>query len=135
MQNEEIDDKGYTLGEWETMDLSKLYNKTFGVAHGTGKPTSAQFHCSTLLAPLTFEEMVGAVAQILQTQQLHAKVFVLRNDSSIKMEMLDPNTIDYIEAKYQDILVERIFLKDEEVEYTCEATLLEAKDESDPGPR
>ena len=80
------------------------------------------------MAPLDFFEMVEAGANIWQTEQLHAKAFVLKKEPNKVLELLDQCTIDFIEAKYLDILAEMLFEGDKE--FTCQAKLLEVKDES-----
>lgn len=116
------------VGEFEEVDLSKLKDKTFGVAIGLGDREGSKYACSTLMAPLDFYEMVEAVAGVWQTEQLHAKAFILKKDLQKGLELLDPCTIDFIEARYLDILAEMVF-EESEKEFTCQAKLLEVKDE------
>jgi len=115
------------VGEFEEMDLSTLKDHQFGVAVGLGDRKSARFACSTLMAPLDFYEMVEAVAMIWQNEQMHAKAFSLKKERGHAMEMLDECTIDFIEAKYVDILAEMIIL--EEKVYTSRAKTIEASDD------
>lgn len=125
-----IPDKNTFIGEFEEMDLSSLKDHQYGVAVSLGKRDTIQYACSTLMAPLDFYEMVEAVATIWQEEQAHAKAFILKKDRKSIPEILDECTIDFIEAKYLDILAD--MLLEDNKEYTCKANVIEAKTNDEP---
>ena len=52
--------------------------------------------------------------------QHHAKVIVLSKDVTKRVQCLDENTVDYIEAHYVDIMLEETLgTAMEEKEFTC----------------
>jgi hypothetical protein len=114
------------LGEAEVMDLSALKDKHYIVAVNTGDPEKFGLLGSTIHGPYTFVEMVQEVGDMWATHQHHAKVIVLEKSYEKATEMLDPNTIDYIELKYNDIITEAMLegAFDEEQEFTCKAGLV-----------
>jgi 6-pyruvoyl-tetrahydropterin synthase len=96
----------YTVGEFEDMDLSPLHGHTFMVAVSTGPRDKAEFICGTICGPLDFYEMVEAVGTIYEQEQLHAKAFIPSKTFGKKPQVLDENTIDFIEARYLDIIAD-----------------------------
>jgi hypothetical protein len=96
------------LAEVEVMDLSPIREKVFMVAVGTGAPDKVKFLCSTIHGPFNFTEMVQEVGEMWTNHQHHAKVIVPSKDSSKPVEILDENTIDYIECHYADIITEEM---------------------------
>jgi hypothetical protein len=121
------------LGEVEDMDLSELHGKMFGVAISSGARNAKKFVGSSLLAPLDFYEMLENVGAYYETQQLHAKAFILNKTMGESMKYLDECTIDYIEARYLDIIADGMLsgALSESVPYTCRAGFLE--DECEDG--
>lgn len=115
------------LGEVEEMDLSELKDLVFGVAVGTGTRDGVKFVCSTLRCPLDFYEMVEQVANVYETKQAHAKAFVLNKDPNAKTKYIDECTIDFIEARYMDIITDGLLsgALNESKEYTCRASFFE----------
>ncbi len=122
------------IGELETMDLSELKGKQYLVAVNQGDPNDVKFVCSTIRGPYTFEEMCEQVGVIWRQHQHHAKAIVLQKDPSAKPIYLDGNTIDYIEAHYEDIITESMLdgVFDEVKDYTCRAGLVEGDNSDNP---
>lgn len=114
------------VGELETMDLSELKNKQFLVAVNQGERSGVKFVCSTIRGPFSFEEMCESVGTMWKEHQHHAKAIVLQKDLSAKPVYLDENTIDYIEAHFQDIITESMLdgVFDDDKDYTCRAGVL-----------
>lgn len=115
------------LGEIEDMDLSELHGLMFGVAVGIGPRDGIKFACGSLLAPLDFYEMVELVAACYQSNQQHAKAFILNKDINKKTKYLDECTIDYIEARAMDIIADGLLSGDlsKTTEFTCRAGFFE----------
>jgi len=124
------------LGELEEMDLSELKGHVFGVAISTGDRTGKKFVCETLLAPLDFFEMAEAVGTLYENQQLHAKAFILNKIPGKRAVFLDECTIDYLEARYMDIIADGLLsgALEESQTYTCRAGFLEDEIESEQAP-
>lgn len=122
------------VGELETMDLSELKNKQFLVAVNQGDRSKVKFVCSTIRGPFTFEEMCESIGLMWREHQHHGKAIVLQKDLSAKPVYLDENTIDYIEAHYQDIITESMLdgVFDEVKEYTCRAGIVEGEGDDNP---
>lgn len=115
------------VAEFETMDLSDLKDKLYVVAVNQGDRSGPKFVCSTIRGPFTFEEMCESVGLMWRTHQHHAKVLVLEKTGDKATKYLDENTIDYIEAHYEDIVTESMLggVFDEVKEYTCRANLVQ----------
>lgn len=122
------------VGELETMDLSELKNKQFMVAVSNGDRSGVTFVCSTIRGPHTFEEMCESVGVMWAKEQHHAKAIVCQKDPSAKPVYLDENTIDYIEAHFQDIITESMLdgVFDDQKDYTCRAGLVEGDNSDNP---
>lgn len=113
----------YTCGEFEEMDLRELHDEMFMVAVGKGYRDQNQYLCNTLCGPLDFYTMVETVGMIWEQEQVHARVMIPHKQYGKPPVSLDENTIDFIEARHQDIIMDgvldgQIF---EEKEYTCKA--------------
>ena len=119
------------LAETEHMDLSPIREKTFAVAVSSGAPESVKFLCSTIHGPYNFTEMVQEVGDMWMQHQHHARVIVLDKDIQGKVNVLDPNTLDYIECHYVDILTDEMLGGAfDEKPFTCKAgTLYEVTEE------
>lgn len=109
------------LAEIEVMDLSPIKDKTFIVAVATGDPKGIKFLCSTIHGPYNFSEMCQEVGDMWVQHQHHAKAILVTKDMKEKVQMLDENTVDYIEAHYVDIMMEEALTSFEEKQYTCVA--------------
>lgn len=122
------------VGELETMDLSELKGKQFLVAVNQGDRSGVKFVCSTIRGPYTFEEMCETVGIMWKEHQHHAKAIVLQKDITAKPVYLDENTIDYIEANFQDIITESLLdgVFDDDKEYTCRAGVVEGDNSDNP---
>lgn len=130
MSTEVENDEKEFLAEAEVMNLAPIREKTFCVAVATGQPNGTKYLASTLHGPYTFVEMVQEVGEMWVTHQHHAKAIVLNKDNKSKLETLDANTIDYIEAHYLDIILEETLTSYEDKEFTCSAgTSLEVEPE------
>lgn len=122
------------IGEIETMNLSELKDKLFLVAVNQGDRDGVKFVCSTIRGPYTFEEMCESVGLMWKEHQHHAKAIVLQKDASAKPIYLDENTVDYIEANFQDIITESMLdgVFDDVKDYTCRAGIIEGDNADNP---
>lgn len=122
------------VGELETMDLSELRNKSFMVAVSNGDRSGVTFVCSTIRGPYTFEEMCESVGVMWAQEQHHGKAIVCQKDPAAKPLYLDQNTIDYIEAHFQDIITESMLdgVFDDAKDYTCRAGVVEGDNSDNP---
>ena len=111
----------------ETMDLRPLYDKLFIVAVSTGARDDGRLLAKTIHGPYEFDEMIGEVNRMWAEEQNNAKVYILEKNPKIKSRWLDSNTIDYIQIRCADIIVDKILSKDQE--YTCEVGLLDKEKE------
>lgn len=120
------------VAEFETMDLSELKNRQYIVAINQGDRSGPKFVCSTIRGPYSFEEMCEQVGLMWRNHQHHAKVTILDRDPAKAVSVLDENTVDYIEAHYEDIVTEAMLdgVFDEVKQYTCRANIVEAKEEA-----
>ncbi len=122
------------LAEIEVMDLSPIREKTFLVAVGTGLPEKVKFLPSTIHGPYNFTEMCEEVGSMWDQFQHHAKVIIPSKDATKPVEILDPNTVDYIECHYKDIMMEELLggAFDEDKKFTCKAGTSADCDQPDP---
>ena len=120
------------LAEVEIMDLSHLKKAAFVVAVGIGDPKGFKLLGSTIHGPYSFVEMLQEVGDMWATHQHHAKVIVLDKNSTNTTQMLDENTVDYVECHYNDLITEEMLggVFDEK-DFTCKAGMVE-DDGSDP---
>lgn len=120
------------LGEMEEMDLTPLHGKLFGVAVSNGPRDGTKYVSATLLAPLDFYEMVEAVSGLYTKHMIHAKVFMLNKNINEKMKYLDECTVDFIEARSSDLLMDALLSGEltEGKEYTCRAGFYEEEVET-----
>lgn len=118
------------IGEFENMDLSKIRDKTFIVAVNTDDYSLPKFLFRTMHGPYDFYEMIEEVGKMWLEHQHHAKVHILKKDRNERVEWLDANTIDYIEANWKDILCEFLIDDTTDKKYTCEASTV-VDDEDD----
>jgi hypothetical protein len=109
------------VGEFHELDLSEIKDKIFLVALSTGDRMKPKFIPESVVGPLNFFEMIEMVATIHIDQQLHAKAMIPSKKFGVKPQVLDVPTIDYIEAKYAEILMEALLTGELEKEYTCKA--------------
>ena|SRR5665213_1833600 len=122
------------VGELETMDLSELKGKQYMVAVSNGDRSGVTFVCSTIRGPFTYEEMCENVGVMWEKELHHAKAIVCQKDPSAKPIYLDQNTVDYIEAHFQDIVMESMLdgIFDDQKDYTCRAGLVEGDNSENP---
>lgn len=109
------------IGEFHEMDLSELKDKTFMVAISTGDRNNPKFISESICGPLSFLEMVEAVAHIHDEYLLHAKAIITSKKFGEKPKVLDPMTIDYIEAKSSDIIIEAMLSGELEKQFVAKA--------------
>lgn len=116
------------VAEFETMDLTPLKGNTYLVAINQGDRSGPKLVASSIRGPYTFEEMCEQVGMMWRGHQHHAKVMVLEKDPEKAAKILDENTVDYIEAHYEDIVTESMLggVFDEIKEYTCKANLVDS---------
>jgi hypothetical protein len=121
------------IGEFETMDLSELKDKFFMVAVNTGSREKAQYLCTTLHGPYSYVEMLEEVGFMWKEHQHHAKVYVVEKDRTKPNMWLDTNTIDYIEAQWENLIMDGLLDGTmEQKPFTCRAGMLVAgKDDED----
>lgn len=91
-----------------TMDFSHIENKQFIVAVNTGSRNKPTILASTMRGPFDFYEMVESVGCMWEREQHHAMVYVLTKDFNKASSFLDEGTVDYIEAKWEDIVASGI---------------------------
>ena len=122
------------IGELETMDLSELKDKQFLVAVNQGDRSGVKFLCSTIRGPYSFEEMCEALGVMWRQHQHHGKAIILQKDASAAPKYLDENTVDYIEAHFEDIITESMLdgVFDEQKEYTCRAGVVDGDNSDNP---
>ena len=120
------------LAEAEVMDLSKIRDKKFLVAIATGDPDGVKFLSSSVHGPYDFTEMLQEVGDMWATHQHHAKAIICEKDPTKEVQMLDANTIDYIECHYNDIITEEMLGGAFDKDFTCQAGLSIDDDCKDP---
>jgi len=108
------------IGEFENMDLSELKDKQFMVAISNGKRDEYGFLCSSLIGPLSFVQMVDNVQNIFKNEVLHAKAMICGLEFGSHPKFLSENTIDYIEAKGDQIITDETFGSTDD-KFTCKA--------------
>lgn len=111
----------------ESMDLRSLYDHLFIVAISAGARDDGRLLAKTIHGPYSFDEMVGEVGRMWSDSQDNAKVYILEKDYKIKPKWLDAKTIDYIQAKYVDIIMERM-IGSEDKPYTVAAGVVEDRE-------
>lgn len=119
------------VGEFEKMNLDELKEGEFLVAIGTGDREKGKFLPSTIRGPYDYFEMIEEVGYMYSEEQHHAKVIFVNKDREKPNKFLDENTVDYIEAHWQDLAAE-ILLEDDDVDYTCKAGINENDANEDP---
>ena len=120
------------IGEFATMDLSPLKDKTFFVAVRTGNPEKGKFLPTTIKGPYDFYEMAEEVGLMWREHQHHACVYFASKNRTAKNKFLDRNTIDYIEASFEDIVTEGLLtgaFDAFDADFDCIAGINEVDDE------
>lgn len=124
----------YTMGEFEEMDLRELHDQQFMVAVSSGPRDEPKFMCGTLCGPFEFYDMCSTVGKIFEEQIVHPKVLICEKEFGSAPKVLDEKTVDFIEARYQDIIMEAMLVGDlDDREYTCKAGFIEEKQEEKDG--
>ena len=120
------------IAEFETMKLDELKDKVFLVAVSSGDRNGPKFVSSTIRGPYDFYDMIEQVGVMWRENQHHAKVVLAEKDPNKKLQRLDQNTTDYIEAHYDNIAVEGLLegVFEEDKEYTCKANILTDEEET-----
>jgi hypothetical protein len=111
-----------------------LRDKQFLVAVNQGDRSGVKFLCSTIRGPYSFEEMCEAIGVMWKIHQHHGKAIILQKDAAAAPKYLDENTIDYIEANFEDIITESMLngVFDDDKEYTCRAGVVEGDNSDNP---
>lgn len=116
------------LGEFEQMDLSALKGLMFMVAISTGDPGKCKYIQESIHGPYGLYEMAGKVEYMWKEYQHHAKVLITSKDTHKPPQFLDECTIDYLEAKGGNIVMEGMLNGDDlNTDYTCKAGIFEAE--------
>lgn len=123
-------DDFYALNE--KMDFSKIEKNQFVVMVSTGDRDAGKALSTTIHGPYDFCEMIESVGMMWRDQLLHGKPFVLDKDPSKKVKWLDRNTVDYIEAHWEDMVADAFFGKLLSEDCTCQAGIEEASEEDLP---
>lgn len=111
----------------EVLDMSELYDLQYCVAINQGHRDDCGFVCSTLRGPFGFDDMVGQVHSLWTNDLDHAKVIILSTDRNSPLKCLDTKTIEYIQMRAGDILMERMLGIGKPA--TCSAGFVEASPE------
>lgn len=114
----------YTVGELENMDLRELYDLQFIVAVNRGPTDSFDYMENTIAGPFSFIDMVSAVGLFYKKNMMHLAVIIPAQSMGELPKALDGNTIDFIEARYADILASTAFDIGTS-NYTCKAGFIE----------
>ena len=112
------------IGELENMDLSELHENTFLVAVEGGKGIMP----STVSGPFNFLDMVDVVGDTFSKTGLNCVVFESKTDPFAKAQTLDTCTIDFIQANYENIIMDSFLNPDFSEEFTCKAGFEEIHD-------
>jgi hypothetical protein len=133
MSEEENND--YIGGEFEEMDLTDLEDEVFLVACNTGDLDKPKFIPESICGPFDFYEMCETVGNWWIDQQIHAKAMIPSKTMGEPPKVLDPNTIDYIEARFEDILAEGLLSGRllEDKEFTCKAGFIDIEEDEEEG--
>ncbi len=120
------DNSEYTLGEFEEMDLSDLKDKVFMVAINRGPRNKHNYLCASLTGPFNFYEMIEQTIRIYRERQVHAKVMICGKEIGVAPQMLDENTVDFIEARGDEIVMDGMLggTLMSQKEYTCKASFI-----------
>jgi len=133
MSNLPTGDPETFVGEAENMNLDELIDKVFAVAVACGSPDKCKYIPESIHGPYGFYEMVGEVYNTWTKCSHHAKVIILDKDPGTPPKFLDECTIDFLEAKGQEIIVEGMLCGESlEKDFTCRAGLIDANQEDDP---
>jgi hypothetical protein len=127
----EEENNEYFAGEFEEMDLSDLHDKIFLVACSSGDRNKPKYIPETISGPFNFYEMIEVVGNFYGEQQLHAKAMVPSKSMGTAPQILDENTIDFIEARYMDLIADDLLGGDimNAKEFTCKAGFIEEETE------
>ena len=122
-----VKDRDSFFADAEEMNLDKLKDKTFFVAISSGDRDKSKFISQSIHGPYDFYEMAEEVGVMWREHQLHAKVVLASKDRTARIQTLDANTIDYIEAKFEDIMMDAMLAGafDDQKKYTCQAGIVE----------
>lgn len=131
----EEENNEYMGGEFEEMDLTDLHGEIFLVACSTGDRNKAKYIPETICGPFNFYEMVEAVGEFYRQEQLHAKAMIPSKKMGHAPKVLDGNTVDFIEARYMDIVADGLLGGEifNAKEYTCKAGFVTEEEEAEDG--
>lgn len=121
----------------ESMDLSELHDHTYVVAISTGARDDGRLLAKTMHGPYNFDEMIAEVGRMWAESQDNAKVYLLEKNPKNQSRWLDAKTIDYIQAKYVDIIMDRIISAESKIHTVSAGIVSKYSDatqkQSDPG--
>ena len=120
------------LGECHTLDMSELKDKAFLVAVNSGARGEGKFICETSHGPYSFVEMCQEVGDMWKKYLHHAHVVVLSKDSTELTRFLDEPTVDYLEAKYVDLIMDSFVEGTIDAQYDYKAGIITVSEEEDP---
>ena len=120
------------LGECHTLDMSELKDKAFLVAVNSGTRGEGKFICETSHGPYSFVEMCQEVGNMWKQYLHHSHVVVLSKDPTEMTKFLDEPTVDYIEARYVDLIMDSFMDGTISQEYDYKAGIITASEEEDP---
>lgn len=126
------------VGEFANMDLSPLKDKLYMVGVATGDNQKGRFLCSSAHGPYDFLEMVQEIGMMWAEHQHHGRAIILEKDNKKRVRFLDANTIDYIEANYENIIAESVLedaLAQSPTEYTHTAGFTDITFDADQNPQ
>lgn len=124
------------VGEFETMDLNPIKGENFFIGVSTGDREKGKMLSTTIKGPFNFYEMLEEVGIMWKDHMHHSAVYIASKERDKKNKHLDRNTIDYIEANWENLITEGLlagaFDEDQDVDYTCTVGINEADTEDDP---
>jgi len=117
------------IGEFANMDLTPLKDKTFFIAVRTGDPEKGKFLPTTIKGPYDFYEMAEEVGTMWRDHQHHACAYFASKDRNAKNKFLDKNSIDYIEASFEDIVTDGLLTGAFDEDFDCLVGINEIDDD------
>ncbi len=123
------------IPEIERMDLEKLKDKTFLVAMSSGNRDESDYLPSSIRGPFSFYDMCEYAGKMWRERQAHSKIITTSTVLETPNDFLDAKTTDYIESRFEDIILDAIIMDSLELkptDFTCEAELIPVPVEDAP---
>jgi hypothetical protein len=119
---------------FENMDLTELKDKQFLISILTSKQDDVPYVSSLIKGPFSFYEMAEVCGDIWENKNRHPFVIIASKEFSEKIQYLDEDTIDYLESRWKDIVVDGFIEDILQTDYTCKAgvTTYEQKQKEEP---